>query len=396
MPNPVRHASSKTTLRAGTALALVVALASAGLPAHAESQNAASEDVSGEIRVTWWGGPSRHAKTNAVIDLFQQHYPNVAIDREIGEYAAYWDKLAVQAAGQNQPCVIQLQTKFTERLARNGVIRPLNDLVDSGQLSLEDIAPGIVSTARLAGDDLYLVPYGVFVDAMVFNRTMFEEAGVEPPSFDWTWDDFVERTSALAPKLPEGVAATDLEAGEAFFFMPYVLGQGEALFDEEGLAFPKQIMIDWYEMWEGLREAGVTESADERAERGLRAVLEDRPIARGTSAIGRGSLHQLGVYREVMEQVDDDVLDSQKIPNGPAGPGDIFGANGFGLGSTCTEEQLPAATAFINFFTHNPEAAAIFQSDNGLVAPLDLRKQQAEAEGASDAFRRQVEHMILT
>jgi multiple sugar transport system substrate-binding protein len=357
------------------------------------SPASADESVTGTIRIAWWGGPTRHAKTNAVVDLFQAAYPNVKVEREMGEFTAYWDKLAVQAAGGNQPCVIQMQSRFSERFARANVLRPLNDLIQSGALKTEGIAPGVMATAQHLGGNQYFMPYGVFLDALAFNRTFFEKGGVEPPTIDWRWEDFVARAKALQPTLPEGVVATDLLGGNPQFFFPYVIGRGEKVFDENGVAFGKQTMIDWYEMWEDMRKAGVTESADRMTELGLRTVLEDRPLSRATSAMGFGALNQLGPFQNSVERVGDYRIDLQKLPNGPKGPGDVIGSNGFSIGATCPDENLPAATAFINFFNYDPEGAKIFASDNGLVTVPSLREAQANDPQASYALRRQVELM---
>lgn len=385
-----RHARSESLRRGGVVLGIALAaLAATG----SLSTAGADESVTGTIRIAWWGGPTRHAKTNAVVDLFQAAYPKVTVEREMGEFTAYWDKLAVQAAGGNQPCVIQMQSRFSERFARANVLRPMNDLIESGAIKTEGIAPGVMATANHLGGNQYFVPYGVFLDALAYNRTFFEKGGVELPTIDWRWEDFVARAKALQPTLPDGAVATDLLGGNPQFFFPYVIGHGERVFDENGVAFSKQTMINWYEMWEDMRKAGVTESADRMTEGGLRTVLEDRPLSRATSAMGFGALNQLGAFQSMVERVGDYRIDLQKMPNGPVGPGDVIGSNGFSIGATCAEANLPAAIAFINFFNFDPQGAKIFASDNGLVTVPSLRQAQADDPNASYALRRQVELM---
>ena len=53
-----------------------------------------------------------------------------------------------------------------------------------------------------------------------------------------------------------------------------------------------------------------------------------------------------------------------------------LGANGIAIGSTCPPELLPASVAWVNFFTQDPRAAQIYQSDNGVVAVDALAEAQ--------------------
>jgi multiple sugar transport system substrate-binding protein len=54
-----------------------------------------------------------------------------------------------------------------------------------------------------------------------------------------------------------------------------------------------------------------------------------------------------------------------------------LGANGIAIGANCAADLLPASVAWINFFTQDPRAAQIYQSDNGVVAIDALAEAQA-------------------
>lgn len=374
--------------RGGAVLALLLALPIVEGPLGA----ARAQELQGTVRFAWWGGPTRNAKTNAVVDLFETRHPNVTIERETAEFAAYRDRIAVQAAGGNQPCIIQMQSRYIDRYAKAGMFRPLGDLVASGAIDLEGIAGPILATGRQNGE-LVMVPYGMFFNGITFNRTLFERAGIEPPTADWTWEDFVADAKALQAKLPAGVVATDLMGGVSEPFFAYVLGHGEPVFSETGLGFGKERMIAWYEMWEDLRRAGVTQSADRMAEVGNNVRMEESALGRGQTAMTKGSINQIDAFQNAAKQAGDYVIDMQKNPNGPAGSGDVVGTNGLSIGATCPPEQVPIAAAFIDFFTQDAEAAKLFASDNGLVSVDRLRKMQAEDPESSYGLIRQIRLM---
>ncbi|WP_454857838.1 hypothetical protein [Promicromonospora soli] len=42
------------------------------------------------LRVTWWGGDTRHARTQEVFDLFEEKYPDITIEPEFSDWTGYW------------------------------------------------------------------------------------------------------------------------------------------------------------------------------------------------------------------------------------------------------------------------------------------------------------------
>ncbi len=60
----------------------------------------------------------------------------------------------------------------------------------------EDFYPAERAAATV-GDKVIGVPALVDNLAIVYNRTLFAEAGVEPPTPQWTWDDFRSAAAKL-------------------------------------------------------------------------------------------------------------------------------------------------------------------------------------------------------
>jgi multiple sugar transport system substrate-binding protein len=349
----------------------------------------ADDTLHGAIRYSWWGGPVRSNKTNAVVDLFVKANPGVAVTREYGDFNSYWDKLSVQAAAHNQPCAISMQSRYLDQYARADVLRPLDDLVASGAISLQGVAKSVVDTGREPNGKLYMIPYAVSSFAIFFNRTLMDKAGVQPPGPDWTWADFARIAKEAQPKLPARVKAVALLGGTSEMFFTWVLGRGEPVFTQAGLGFSKQTLIDWYRFWEDLRKAGVTQTAEVAAEVN-RSIIEDAPIALGKVMIDEKPPNQFESHLTVLAKATGDVLDMQKFPNGPAGPGELVQSNGISIGSDCNADDTKIAAALINFWEQNDEGARIYASDNGLVAVDRQQEAQLAGTGATEARTRQI------
>ncbi len=255
------------------------------------------------------------------------------------------------------------------------MLRPLDDLVASGAISLEGVGQSVIDTGREPDGKLYMIPYGVSSFVVLINRSMLDRIGMKMPGPDWTWDDFVRLAKDAQKKLPRHVNAVALLGGNSEIFFNFVLSRGEPVFTSQGLGFSKQTLIDWYRMWEDLRKAGATQSADVAAEIN-RSIIEDAPIALGRVMIDDKPPNQFEAHQTVLTKANGDVLAMQKFPNGPAGPGEYVQTNGIAIGSNCDANGTKIAAALIDFWEQNDEGARIYASDNGLVA-VD-RQQEAQ------------------
>ena len=105
-------------------------------------------------------------------------------------------KASIYEAANMLPDIISTNTFSLFRL-RNSLL-PLDDLFvrDQQELQPDDFYPKIIESCRLGGD-LVLIPYFFNVSLLYYNIDMFEEAGVDLPTNEWTWDDYVHNASQL-------------------------------------------------------------------------------------------------------------------------------------------------------------------------------------------------------
>jgi pectin-derived oligosaccharide transport system substrate-binding protein len=370
---------------------LGAALAVAGLGAAPAIGQQDLGPVQGEIRFSWWGGQSRNEKTDKILQLFEQENPGVKVARENSDWMPHWDKLKIQAAAGNQPCTIQMQTRWLATYANPSILRPLDDLYESGALDTTGIADAVIESSRGDDGNLYMIPSGVFYFALLYNASMLEAAGIEKPGADWTWSDFEQFIRDVAPHLPEGVNATHNMGRETDAFVTWVQSQGYKMFENGKVAFPKEVVVEWFDFWERLRKDGLTDSPEEMvADNG--SLIEESNIANGRTFITNRPPNRLDSHQVVIDAVrPGEQLDILRYPAGDDGTtGMDLGANGIAIGATCPEDKLAAAVAWINFFTQDERAAAIYESDNGVVAIDRFQTEQAEGPNTSVGQRKQI------
>lgn len=371
--------------RAGVSAMAIVAIGAtfnAAAPAFAEEA---------EIRFSWWGGPGRNDKTNQIIELFEAENPGTTVVRENSDWPGHWDKLTIQASAGNQPCTIQMQNRRLEPYASPNILRPLDDLVADGSIDVTGIAEPTLETGRGTDGNLYMIPTGVFYFAMMMNRSALEASGVEEPPIDWTWDDLAQLLRDIKPTLPEGMDAAHNMGQEANTFVGWVQSHGHKMVEDNAVAFPKETVVEWFEFWEALRNEGLTNSAELMTEE-TSALMENSNISTGSVFITERPPNRLGGHQTIIDTVrPGDTLGIIPYPNGPAGSGMDVGTNGLSIGAGCGGAELDAAVAWINFFTQDERAAAIYESDNGVVSVDRFQTAQAEGANTSAPQREQIE-----
>ena len=158
------------------AIALVMALS---LTAFAEI----------ELRAAWWGGQERHNNTMAAMDAYAEAN-GIKIGYEPNSWSSYFETLATQSVGKNLPDILQMSTTDIINYATNGQIVDLYQFVDEGIIDLTYVDPASLSGGTVDGK-LAGFTTGTNTVTVIYNKAIFDQAGVEYPADDWTWSDYI-------------------------------------------------------------------------------------------------------------------------------------------------------------------------------------------------------------
>ncbi len=326
--------------------------------------------IQGEIGFSWWGTGERSRKTQAVMTLFQQKYPKAQLDGEpVGDFNTYWEKLTVEAAARNMPDVPQMQVRYLTVYATRHALRPLDDLVQSGAIDVSGIPKVAVESGRGRDGKLYMIPTGSATNNWMYNTTMADKAGLPVLRSNMTWEQLQRWLLDAKDKLPSSVYASDLRGADDSILWAWVASHGQVLFNKSGkLAFPKQLMVDYWNWWETLRKAGATVTA---------AMMQEEPTdnQQGYLTLGRAMFderpaNQLAAIQAPLTASGKGTLKLATFPVLPKGNGQVLVNNGLSIAANCT--NIPTAAAWINFFTNDPDGAKVYSSDNGAVTVTSL------------------------
>jgi multiple sugar transport system substrate-binding protein len=218
---------NRTRRTIGGAFAAVALIAGAA----AQHAGASPEEVTLSY-FTFSAAPDHLEDLDAIVTAFEEENPNVHIEVQTAAFADYFTSLQTQIAGGSAPDTFELNYENFVTYARSGA------LLDLGPYLEGSIDPARYYPLALDGFSDEGTQYGLpatFSDVvLIFNRTLFDEAGLDYPTAEWTWDDYTSAAEAL----------TDADAGvyggfqpvSFFEFYKSLAQAGGQFFDADGQA----------------------------------------------------------------------------------------------------------------------------------------------------------------
>ena len=343
-----------------------------------QAGNASGETV--ELRAAWWGNQTR---TDATIAAFAQCAAanNVKFTYEYNSYDSYWETLDTQSVGNNMPDII---TQVTDQFAgyiNNGLLVDLTPYVENGTIDLSDCEDAYISGGKY-GDGFYGVPLGTNVMTIIYNPELFAAAGVEEPSGDWKWSDFVATARAIHEKT--GVQTENIALGMPRYLLePMIRSKGQSLYSEDGKQFGfdddtkaeiVQVIQDCYD----LVKEGVFVDPEEQL---LWKDNSERALCKGEAAMGMNWSSSFtafsGYYDLDLKMATQPVFDDATTQGMYLRPAQFFSI-------TKDSKNPEMAAKAISYFVNDSEANKTLNGERGIPAVTGIRSQLKETASDTD------------
>ena len=327
------------------------------------------------IRITWWGGQSRHDYTQQILDLYTESHPNIEFEASPSGWDGYFEKLSTQTASGSMPDIVQMDYLYIATYAKNGSVADLQPYMDDGTIDVSNIDEKLLSTGESNGIMAGAVLSSGF-NAFGYNPDVLEEAGVEEPTNDWTWSDFIDMATTVKEKTGKWGASTDpvLDTND---FNYWVRQHGESLFSEDNKSLGYEddaILADFLTMWKDLMDAGVVPNPDEYSQIDTLGQ-EASPIVTGDGAF----ISERNNYAAKLSSVNDKlkvVLPPQSDDDSDAKG--LWMKPGMFFSIAETSEVKDECAEFINWFINSEEANEIMMAERGIPASSSVRDYMLE------------------
>ena len=128
----------------------------------------------------------------AICDAYTKKHPDVSIEVQVTSWNEYWTKLEAAATSNKMPDIFWMHTNEILKYADNDKLVDCSSIVETDKFSE-------ISLSNASGSDgtLYAVPKDKDTVGLVYNKEMFDAAGVSYPDETWTWDTLCEASQKI-------------------------------------------------------------------------------------------------------------------------------------------------------------------------------------------------------
>lgn len=233
----------------------------------AETEAAASEASDGgqvTLRMSWWGGDSRHENILAAIDAFQKANPNIVIEPEYSAYADYRDKFTMQLTTGAAADIVAVDQPWVSTIMAQGNF--FADLSSYKELGLDEMDSYIVDNFCKMNGGSYFVPAGVNGMGSLVDVEKLEEYGFDITDKDFTWDDLIalgEKVHAADPN--QYLCCTDSKQAALYYARTYLRQlTGKQFINDDGtVGVTKEELTEALEFVNTLFEKGIFQPIEE-------------------------------------------------------------------------------------------------------------------------------------
>ncbi|TDL34257.1 extracellular solute-binding protein [Jeotgalibacillus sp. S-D1] len=329
-----------------------------------------------ELRMTWWGSQSRHDQTQEIIKKFEEENPDIKINSEFTGFDGYFEKMAAQAAGNNLPDIMQQNFgEYLNQYADKNLLADLTEFVEDGTINVEGVSDTIMDSG-VKNEQMLGIPTGTNALTAFYNVDMLEQAGVEAPDENWTWEEYIDIAKTVHEET--GKYGTRLmEPNNLFEY--YLREKGHKLFNEDGTALgyeDDQLLEDYFTMNKELVDAEVAPGYDTIAQ--IKGV-EDELIVHGDAPFDFRWSNQA----TALDSASDQNLEMTLLPGSNNTEG-MYLKPAMLWSISENSEHKEEAARFIDFFTNSIEVYEISGSDRGVPIKEEIREEMSAELSETD------------
>ena len=299
-----------------------------------------------------------------IVDAFHEHYPDIAVTISTTAFGPYFERLRIQAQGDDLPDVFWINGPNFELYASYGMLQDLSELEG---FDPQNYPPNLVKLYSYEGTP-YAIPKDFDTIGLWYNRDLLHRAGVDEPTGSWSWQEYREVSETVTRALgdqqiwgnPGGVA------NQALIY-PLILQAGGFILseDKKTSGYDQPEAIEAFEYLDGMIRDGIAPD--------VRYTAENQP--KDLFNNGRSALYLSGNWEAALLQ-ESPVREHLGVAPIIHGAQEANVIHGIGCAMSARSRHKPAASAFLAFL--GSEEANRIQAEAGAANPAFL--------GTNDAY----------
>lgn len=127
----------------------------------------------------------------------------VPVKVEVVDWNNYWTLLEAGASGGTLPDVFWMHSDYSRIYMENDMLLDLTDRISKDGVDTSMYYPDITSIYQSNGKT-YAMPKDHDTIGLLYNKKLFDEAGVEYPNSNWTYENMYEAAKKITEGTPDG------------------------------------------------------------------------------------------------------------------------------------------------------------------------------------------------
>ncbi len=320
------------------------------------SSSDTSSGGSGNLTFAIWDTFQRDGMQE-IVDLYHESHPDVNIEVQVTNWNEYWTKLEAGITSHTAPDIFWMHTTYILEYADAGILANVGDLFNP-----DDFSETALACAKGTNGEYYGVPKDKDTIGLIYNKELFDEAGVPYPDANWTWTELSNYSEQIYQKTGKYgfLAYNDAQIG----YYPFVYQAGGYIINEEGGGFTDPATEKAIKYYVGLQDNDWCPDQNYFA--------QNSPGS--TFFSGEGAMFLDGSWNLKNDLTDNepmigkwDVSVLPKCPDPPKGDGRATVSNSLTYATTADNPNLDQVKDFLEFL--GTEEAQRIQGTTGTAIP---------------------------
>lgn len=335
----------------------------------AEGEVPAPEDVTGELTISVfdWQDPVE----GQIIEAYEEARPNLDVRYEYVTASEYVQLMLQSQLAGDLPDVVATYDLANDMFADRGITQDISGFLDTDpELSRDEFAPTFLANYEVRGGEhdgeIHGLPRSADAKVVYYNKKLFDDAGLDYPADDWTWDDLLAAARELTvtedgATVRYGFGANYSQPAE--WVSKVQMFGGEVLADDGTLQLDSPEAMEAWHYWLDPIQEGIFTPPSVQATQGSPLT----PFLNGTQAMYSGVRGQVPPIRDALGTD----TSAWGVVTWPTTDGErVVGAGSAGIGISATTDNLAAAQDYLRWYYSEDGAMKQLAETYAVVPPV--------------------------
>lgn len=184
------------------------------------------------VELTYWDA-TWNTTTAAIVKKFEEKNPDIKIKVQQFPDAGMSDKYLLALKQKNGPDLMNMAVDWVTPFATTGGLLPLDDYIKKDNVDLKDFYDGALAVTKV-NDKMYGLPYRAETHGLIYNKKLFEAAGIDAAKGPENWNQVLEQAQKMTKGDTYGFAFPGTNVGNVttqLFNM--ILSNGGSILNKE-------------------------------------------------------------------------------------------------------------------------------------------------------------------